>query len=118
MVFFDYSIELLKEEMYGDIVLVEGESSVYTITKDLIEKGNKKIGFIGDITYCKTIYDRWVGYKRALFDFDIEVDYILTIPPANSTFEVSGEVMIDGTSFDGEGLTNEDFIYDILIAFF
>lgn len=98
MVFFDYSLELFKEEMYGDIVLVEGENSVYTITKELIEKGNKKIGFIGDITYCKTIYDRWVGYKRALFDFNIEVDEKICITGGATSHYYWGNELTDELS--------------------
>jgi hypothetical protein len=50
--------------------------------------------------------------------FDIAVDFELKLlNPQNSTFEVSGTVGIDGEEFDAENLTNEDLIYDIMIAF-
>ncbi|ADL52892.1 LacI family DNA-binding transcriptional regulator [Clostridium cellulovorans] len=98
MVFLDYSIDLLKEEMYGDIVLVEGEHSVYKITKNIIQKGKKKIGFIGDVSYCKTIYDRWVGYKRALVDSNIEVDEKICIIDSTANHYYWGNELTDELS--------------------
>jgi LacI family transcriptional regulator len=59
---------------YGDIVICEGLNSVKKITLDLIAHGMKRIGFIGDITYCKTINDRYQGYLNALQSAGIEPD--------------------------------------------
>lgn len=59
---------------YGDIVICESMESVKTITKSLIDQGMTKIGFIGDITYCKTIYDRYLGYLSALNEAGIKPD--------------------------------------------
>jgi LacI family transcriptional regulator len=62
----------------GDIVLSEGKNSVKKITTDLISKGLSKIGFIGDITYCKTISDRYEGYSEALKSENIPFDAAIT----------------------------------------
>ena len=59
---------------YGDVVVCEGKNSIKKITVDLINKGIKKIGFIGDATYCKTIYERYQGYREALENADIACD--------------------------------------------
>ena len=59
---------------YGDIVICEGLNSVKKITLDLIAHGMKRIGFIGDITYCKTINDRYQGYLNALQSAGIGLD--------------------------------------------
>lgn len=59
---------------HSDIVLCEGINSVKAITSDLISRGMKKIGFIGDITYCRTINDRYQGYLKALEEAGIEAD--------------------------------------------
>lgn len=59
---------------YGDIVVCEGKNSMKKITADLIAKGMTKIGFIGDITYCKTINDRYQGYLAALMEAGLNPD--------------------------------------------
>lgn len=68
----DFSEELNRAEYPVDIVLSEGAESVRAITKQLIGQGLKKIGFVGDISYCKTIRDRYAGYMAALEEFDIK----------------------------------------------
>jgi len=57
---------------YGDIVAPEGESSVRGLVENLIGQGMRRIGFIGDITYCKTIHDRYRGFASALIDAGLD----------------------------------------------
>ena len=72
VVFLDAPRDLDSISNYGDIVICESENSTRKITKDLISRGMNRIGFIGDITYCKTINDRYKGYLRALEDAGIQ----------------------------------------------
>lgn len=68
----DFPAALDKSEYPVDIVVSEGMESVRTITKQLIKQGIKRIGFVGDISYCRTIRDRYVGYSAALAEFGLE----------------------------------------------
>lgn len=74
VIFLDAPSNIESVSDLGDIIICEGRSSVGEITRDLIARGMKKIGFIGDITYCKTINDRYEGYLSALIDAGIEPD--------------------------------------------
>jgi LacI family transcriptional regulator len=74
IVFLDAPLEGGAYERKGDVVLVEGEESVYEITKKLIESGRKKLGFIGDITYCRTILHRWRGFQKAIIESNLIID--------------------------------------------
>lgn len=74
VVFLDGPINLVPYSNYGDILVVESFNSVRKITNDLISQGIKRIGFIGDTTYCKTNYDRYEGYLSALSQAGIEKD--------------------------------------------
>ena len=47
-------------------VCVDNYILSYTLTKYLIGKGHKKIGFVGDISITSSIADRYFGYKKAL----------------------------------------------------
>ncbi|MCR5742643.1 MAG: LacI family DNA-binding transcriptional regulator [Lachnospiraceae bacterium] len=58
----DYSIYLKK----GDIIVTEGYSTTKEITLKLISQGLQRLCFIGDITYCKSIRDRYDGFMAAL----------------------------------------------------
>lgn len=79
VVYYDTTISSIKRKVGGDIVLTEGESAVYQITKHIIEKGITKFGFIGDINYSRTIYERYKGFKQALEDNNLNLDYSMCI---------------------------------------
>jgi LacI family transcriptional regulator len=55
-------------------MICESYNSIRKITNDLLSQGIKKIGFIGDVTYCKTINDRYQGYLSALHFAGLEKD--------------------------------------------
>jgi LacI family transcriptional regulator len=65
-VFLDAPKDMEHITSYGDIIFSEGKNSIKKITSELLGKGIKSIGFLGDITYCKTINDRYQGFLEAL----------------------------------------------------
>lgn len=79
-VFLDTSPSLFKEGINSDLILLDGSKCIFEITNRIIEQGRKEIGFIGDITYSKTIVDRWEGFKNALAANNIPIneDYCFT----------------------------------------
>ncbi len=74
VVFLDAPSDLDSIAEYGDVVICEGNNSIKKITGSLISQGLKKIGFIGDTTYCKSINDRYQGYLNALTNAGLDVD--------------------------------------------
>lgn len=74
VVFLDGPKDIDSIAEYGDILICEGINSVRKLTTDLISMGLSKIGFIGDITYCKTIHDRYQGYLTAMKEAGITPD--------------------------------------------
>jgi Transcriptional regulators len=74
VVFLDAPCDMESVSHYGDIIICEGSNSIRKITDELLSKGMKKIGFIGDITYCKSINDRYQGYLSALAGAGIRID--------------------------------------------
>lgn len=74
VVFVDGPVDLEEITSYGDIVICESFKSIKKITNSLISQGLKKIGFIGDTTYCRTMNDRYQGFLSAMNDAQIKVD--------------------------------------------
>jgi len=56
----------------GNYVIVDNFHLSYTLTKYLIGKGHRRIGFVGDITKTSAIADRYYGYRKALNEENIE----------------------------------------------
>lgn len=74
VVFLDGPSDVYEIAYLGDVVLFEGSNSTKLITEHLINQGMKKIGFIGDTSYCRTIADRFEGYLAALKNHGIQPD--------------------------------------------
>lgn len=80
VVFLDAPSNVSDISKYGDIVIFEGINSTKALTKHLASRGMKKIGFIGDITYCKTILDRYQGFMEGMKEAGLETEeeFLLT----------------------------------------
>jgi len=74
IIFLDAPEDVERFTAYGDIIYYEGKSSVRRLTEHLLEQGLTKIGFIGDVTYCKNIKERYLGFLDAMHSARVAVD--------------------------------------------
>lgn len=79
-----------------DVILLEGAQSVYEITAELIRRGCRRIGFIGDISYCHSIYDRWLGYCEALKDGGLQIEEDCCLNESREDHYYSREAIEEG----------------------
>ncbi|MGI5893901.1 MAG: LacI family DNA-binding transcriptional regulator [Candidatus Merdivicinus sp.] len=79
-VFLDITPQKYRDGVNGDIVLLEGKRTIEQITESIIRRGRRSLGFVGDITYAKTMLDRYKGFEEACAEFGIWIDpkYCLT----------------------------------------
>lgn len=73
VVYLDITPDKFREGVSGDIVLLEGKRAICQITESIIQRGRKKLGFIGDITYAQTMYDRYRGFERACRNHGVSI---------------------------------------------
>ena len=119
VVFLDAPSNLDSIAHYGDFIVCEGTNSIKKITSKLISQGLTRIGFIGDITYCKTIGDRYQGYVSALEEAGINVDasIVATYHPTYKFYKtVEVEKALDGFSALPEAIVcaNDDIALDVI----
>lgn len=62
-----------------DVVMMENEYPVCTLTKQMIDRGCRNIGFVGDYTHCRGFYERYQGYLAALTERGIPLNRDLCI---------------------------------------
>lgn len=79
-VYYDLPLGIDIREAKADVVVAEGRKSVFYLTEQLIKQGDRKIGFIGDASYCRSIEDRWRGFMRAheIYNIPINKEYCFT----------------------------------------
>ena len=105
---------------YGDIVLFEGQESVKSMTRQLIMQGAKSLGFIGDITYCRSIYERFQGFQTAVKLAGIKEDeslYKVGYKPNHYYDSKEVQEAIDALPYMPEGIVcaNDDIAKDVIL---
>lgn len=73
-VLIDHDSAARTEDAVFDTVLMESERSVRDLTARLIERGHRRIGFIGDVGDCLSFAERWNGFRLAMLDAGLPVD--------------------------------------------
>ena len=56
----------------ADLLLMDNSSSIYTVINDLSKKGITKIGFVGQVTHCRSFYERFTAFREALYINNLE----------------------------------------------
>lgn len=57
-----------------DAVVSDNFYDSYLMTDRLVEKGHKKIGFIGTVTATSSIHDRCLGYVKCMMENNLPID--------------------------------------------
>lgn len=80
IVYYDIPFDKACKQVNGDVLLLEGMRSIREITEHISTQGVEEIGFIGDINYSTTIYERWLGYRAGMLhnQLPIQKEYCIT----------------------------------------
>lgn len=73
-VFLDTVPQINTRLLRGDLLLLEGYSTVYQITESVLSRNLERVGFIGDINYAKTNLERYLGFCQCMKDHDLKID--------------------------------------------
>lgn len=95
-VFLDCPIGRYNLEHNCDSIVTEGKASVAALTSSLIGQGMTRIGFIGDITYCESLRQRYSGFCTSMSEagimLDPEIVFTSRLPENYSPSEVENIV--------------------------
>ncbi|MGB8454750.1 MAG: LacI family DNA-binding transcriptional regulator [Anaerocolumna sp.] len=72
------SIDTIREandyRLITDTVMMCNEQPVTEITTSLIRNGHKEIGYVGEVASCRSFRERWLGFKRGMKKYNLEID--------------------------------------------
>lgn len=109
-----YCLDMYFSSMMPDAVISDGYRGAYAMTSYLIEKGHRRIGFVGSVEATSSIADRYWGYRKALRENGIEYRKDWEIPDRNETGETYEVILEETGDFDAL-VCNCDFTASIII---
>lgn len=88
-VFLDTVTSVHPNELNGDLILMENTNSIVQVTEHLVQQGKEHFGFIGDIHYALSNYERYDGFLRVLnrFSLPVEERFLLTRFADTNTYQ-------------------------------
>lgn len=70
-VFLDTIPCLSESKLNCDLVLIEGKKVLSNLVGEVVKSGAERIGFIGDISYARTNFERYEGFLKGLKKYNI-----------------------------------------------
>lgn len=55
----------------ADCLYMDNQTGIYQFIREMVRRGKKKIGFIGEYMHCQSFYERYAVYKDALHLYGI-----------------------------------------------
>lgn len=67
VLFVDSPVYSLQEPLKADHLYMDNQTNIHRFVREMIRRDKKRIGFIGDITHCQSFFERYMGYKNAMY---------------------------------------------------
>ncbi len=51
----------------ADVIYPDNHSSIYSFIREMVRRGKKRIGFIGECMHCQSFFERYMAYRNAMY---------------------------------------------------
>lgn len=65
--FVDSPVMELNNPLRSDCLSMDNQTNIYRFVCEMIQRGKKEIGFIGEIMHCQSFYERFLSYRNAMY---------------------------------------------------
>ncbi len=67
LLFVDTPVVGLDEPLKADVLCMDNQSNIHSFIREMIKRGKKKIGYIGDHMHCQSFFERFLAYRNAMY---------------------------------------------------
>ena len=72
ILFIDTAVPFEEKPLAADVLLMENRSGIYTFIKEMVSRGQKDFGFVGEALHCMSFYERYDAFMGAIRLFGME----------------------------------------------
>ncbi len=65
--FVDTPVTDFDQPLKSDCLYMDNQTNICCFVREMIRRGKKRIGFIGEIMHCQSFYERFLGYRNAMY---------------------------------------------------
>lgn len=74
ILFVDTPVDIDKEPLRGDKLLMENSSPIISFISNLKQNGITRIGFIGEYMHCQSFFERYMAYRTGMNIHQLEIN--------------------------------------------
>jgi LacI family transcriptional regulator len=74
VLFIDSPLIGLAQYIQADLILMENRGSIYLFVEEMIKRGKKKIGFIGEYRHSLIFCQRYLGFRDAMYMYGLPIN--------------------------------------------
>lgn len=67
LLFIDSPANSFDRPLEADRLYMDNQTEIYRFVKEMIRRGKKRIGFIGEYMHCQSFYERYMSYRNAMY---------------------------------------------------
>lgn len=67
VLFVDSPVTELGSPLKADFIYPDNRSAVCCLVREMVQRGRKRIGFIGEYMHCRSFFERYMGYRNAMY---------------------------------------------------
>lgn len=67
ILFVDTPVIGLNAPLKADVLLMDNQSNIHCFVKEMVRREKTKIGFIGKVSHCQSFFERFIGYRNAMY---------------------------------------------------
>lgn len=66
ILFVDSPVVGMGDTLQADCLYMENKANIHSFVREMVSRGKKTIGFIGEYMHCQSFFERYMGYREAL----------------------------------------------------
>lgn len=66
ILFVDSPVVGIGDTLQADCLYMENKANIHSFIREMVSRGKKRIGFIGEYLHCQSFFERYMGYREAL----------------------------------------------------
>lgn len=67
ILFVDSPVMTMKDPLKADCIYPDNQSNTYDFIREMVRRGKMRIGFIGEFRHCQSFFERYMGYRNAMY---------------------------------------------------
>lgn len=72
VLFIDTPADGFDHPLEADKLYMDNQAGIFSFVKEMSLRGRKRIGFIGEYMHCHSFYERYMGYRNAMYTLGLD----------------------------------------------